>query len=131
MARLMITVLDANFIIAAMDANDTHHARVADFLKSSTDDLRIPRLSLAEALVAQVRAERGAEAQTAIQALGIQELADNLFSALDLATLRASTGLKMPDCVVLASARASQARLATTDAKLAKAATDSGIELAL
>ena len=127
----MITILDANILIAAMDPNDAHHARVAAFLKNTTDDLRIPRLSLAEALVAQVHARRGEQAQKAIQSLGIQELGGNLVSALDLATLRDATGLKMPDCVVLASARASQARLATTDAKLAKAASGAGIELTL
>ena len=127
----MITVLDANVIIAAMDASDIHHARVADFLKSTTDDLRIARLSLAEALVAQVRAQRGAQAQAAIQGIGIQELPDNVVSALDLATTRHATGLKMPDCVVLASARAAGARLATTDARLARAASDAGIELVL
>ena len=131
MAGLMITVLDANTIIAAMDANDTHHAKVASFLKSTTDDLRISKLSLAEALVAQVHAKRGVQAHAAIQLLGIQELPDNLVSALDLATTRDSTGLKMPDCVVLASARAARARLATTDARLATAASDAGIELVL
>ena len=127
----MTTVLDANIIIAAMDTNDAHHERVADFLKNTTDDLRIPKLSLAEALVAQVRVKQGAQAQAAIQALGIQELPDNLVSALDLATTRDATGLKMPDCVVLASAKAARARLATTDTKLATAASDAGIELAL
>ena len=131
MAGLMTTLLDANIIIALLNSGDVHRDRVADFLRTTADDLCLPMLSLAEALVLQVRVGRGEQAEAKVLALGIRVLPGDLVGALSLAQVRAGTGLRMPDCVVLASAQQLGARLATTDAKLAAAALAAGVPLAL
>jgi len=127
----MTTLLDANIIIALLNSGDVHRDRVADFLRTTADDLCLPMLSLAEALVLQVRVGRGEQAEAKVLALGIRVLPGDLVGALSLAQVRAGTGLRMPDCVVLASAQQLGARLATTDAKLAAAALAAGVPLAL
>jgi predicted nucleic acid-binding protein len=126
----VITILDAGVIIAAMDATDPHHTRAIQFLRTTSDTLRVHPLNLAEALVGQVRRERGAQALAAIQATGIDALPADTVDALALATVRADTGLKMPDAVALASAMTLDARLATTDARLGHAAHDAGVPTA-
>lgn len=128
---MTVIVIDANILIAAMDATDVHHARAAGLLASGDGELCVPVLNLAEALVFQVRAGRGEAALTAILATGVKVLDANLLSALDLATERVESGLRMPDCVVLASARKLHAELATTDERLSRAASKSGVVLAI
>jgi len=130
---MTITVVDANILIASMDKNDAHHRAVVRHLASAiqTDRLCIPVLNLAEALVAQARRDRGLEAEAAIAATGIEVVSSDPVSALELATLRATTGLKLPDCLLLASALALGATLATTDKALASQATKLGVVLAL
>ena len=62
---------------------------------------------------------------------GIELLDGNLVDPLGLACLQANTGLKLPDCVVPASAQKLSAALATTDKHLAKVAAAAGVTLAL
>jgi len=130
---MTVTVLDANILIAAMDTHDAHHAAAAAYLKRAVavDQLHVPTLNLAEVLVGQVRQGRGAPAEAAIKALGVGVVSSDSLGALELATLRANTGLKLPDCVVLACALKLDAALATTDKVLAREATKLGLALAL
>ncbi|MCL1838002.1 MAG: type II toxin-antitoxin system VapC family toxin [Propionibacteriaceae bacterium] len=127
------TVLDASVLIAAMHSLDVHHQSVSAYLKQAVIDttLYVPALNLAEALVGQVRCGRGTEAAQAIKALGIAVIADEFIDPLALASLRVNTGLKLPDCVLLAAALHLNANLATTDKALAKAAQKLQIALAL
>ncbi|MCL2736303.1 MAG: PIN domain-containing protein [Propionibacteriaceae bacterium] len=129
----MTTVLDANVLIAAMDTKDEHHGVVSDFLRRvvTTDSLYVPTLTLAEVLVGQVRCGRGEQAEAAIAAIGVTVMSCESLEALRLATLRVATGLKMPDCVVLAAALDVGASLATTDKTLAREAAKCGVTLAL
>ena len=127
----MTTVLDANVMIAALQSQDAHHAQVVEFLRTTTDDLCVPLLTLAESLVWQARQGRADAALSVIIGMGVRILPCDLTGALDLATVRAATDLRMPDCVVLASAQAIGAKLATTDQKLAREAAKTGIKLAL
>lgn len=48
-----------------------------------------------------------------------------------LASLRASTGLGLPDCCVLDTARQTSSSVATFDARLVRRARDLGVDLAL
>jgi len=130
---MTMIVVDANILIAAMYTHDVHHVVASRFLKNAgvADRLCIPILNLAEALVSQVRLGQGNQAETAIKAAGIELLDGNLVDPLGLACLRASTGLKLPDCVVLASAQKLGAALATTDKQLARVAATVGVTSAL
>jgi predicted nucleic acid-binding protein len=46
---------------------------------------------------------------------------------IELATLRATSGLKLPDCIILNAAIRERAKLATFDTRLAKAASEAGV----
>ena len=84
--------------------------------------LLIHSLNLAEVLVGGVRAGRGQEMLGDIQAVGVR-VADSIEGEpLRLATLRAESGLKLPNCCALDTAMVSGSALATFDDALAQAA---------
>jgi predicted nucleic acid-binding protein len=124
-----VIVLDASVLIAHLDATDTHHVRATDLLIDfGGEQLVATTLTLAEVLVGPTRVGREAVAQVAIERLDI--IPHELPAAVsqELATIRATTGLKMPDCCVLWTAVASgSAPLATFDQQLARAATERGV----
>lgn len=118
-------VLDASVVIAFLDPNDRHHQRAVHLLEErAADGFRMHQLTLAEVLVGAVRTGRG------------NQLLDDLVSAGVVATstepqilaeLRATTGLKMPDCCVLAVAQHWSLPLATFDEQLARVARELGV----
>jgi len=81
-------------------------------------------LNLAEALVGGVRAGRGAQLLRELEAAGIRVATPDQLEALRLAELRASTGLKLPDCCALDTAMSHGTRLATFDSRLSGVARD-------
>ena len=85
---------------------DAHHHAAAEQLLGHAvdDDLAVNSLTLAEVLVAPVRHERLQPLMAALHELEVQELPFPADTALRLAQLRASTGLKMPDCCVILAA---------------------------
>ena len=116
-------VLDASVLIAFLDGDDSHHAAAEQLLTNAADDdLAVNPLTLAEVLVAPVRANRADPVLAALHALEVQELTFPADTALRLAQLRASTGLKMPDCCVLLTAEDAGATVASFDERLAQAA---------
>ena len=126
-----MVVLDANVIIAAIDQTDAHHEVIKRFLSCAEDDFGVPALTLAEALVVPVRLGLAERTRADLSSSGVRELPCDQVGALDLARLRATTGLRMPDCLVLTFAMAFDAKLATTDQRLAREASRAGVELAL
>lgn len=123
-------LLDASVLIAFLDDSDVHHDKAQALLLSEADEeLAASMLTLAEVLVGPVRTGRGPKVVDAIRDLAIRAVAlpDN---PLELATLRARSGLRMPDCCVLLAAVSSGGRLATFDARLAHAAAQEGVRLA-
>jgi predicted nucleic acid-binding protein len=118
-----VIVLDASVLIAFLDRDDIHHAAAEQLLTDAIDDdLAVNPLTLAEVLVAPVRVNRLDPVLATLDALEIQELPFPADTALRLAQLRATTGLKMPDCCVLLAAEESTASVASFDEGLAQAA---------
>jgi predicted nucleic acid-binding protein len=115
-----VIVLDASVLIAHLDARDVHHdAATAQLLDAANQQFGASSITLAEVLVAPARAGRLADAQAALRALGVTELMLPGDAAERLATLRAETELKLPDCCVLLAAEDTGATVLTFDDRLA------------
>jgi predicted nucleic acid-binding protein len=85
------------------------------------EELGLSPLTLAEVYVGPARAGKLAQAQQAIRDLEVTVVP--LDDAPErLASLRSSTGLRLPDCCVLYAAQAATAELATFDDRLGSAA---------
>jgi predicted nucleic acid-binding protein len=118
-----VIVLDASVLIAFLDGEDNHRATAEQLLTQAVDeDLAVNSLTLAEVLVAPIRYGRLDPVLAALRALEVQELPFPADAALRLAQLRASTGLKMPDCCVLLAAEEAVASVASFDERVAQAA---------
>ena len=124
-------VLDASVLIGYLDAGDAHHERATALLsREIDDDFGVNLLTLAEILVAPTRTGQRDRALAILDDLGIDTLQFPAGSAVTLAQLRTETLLKMPDCCVLLSARDRQARLASFDERVIKAARALGLDIA-
>ena len=116
-------VLDASVLIAYLDGEDGHHAAAETLLtRAMDDDLGANSLTLAEVLVVPVRDGRLDSTLAALRDLEIQELPFPADAAVRLAQLRATAGLKMPDCCVLLAAEDAVATVASFDERLVQAA---------
>lgn len=116
--------LDASLLVAHLDPRDSHHEAATQLLLGAADQTLVAHsLTLAEVLVGAARRGRARERLDDVRSVGVV-LADRVDDEpLRLAELRASTGLRMPDCCVLLTALTNDgARLATFDDDLAKAA---------
>ena len=124
-------VLDASVLIGYLDAGDAHHQRAAALLTREVDeDLAINLLALAEILVAPTPSGQHESVLGILDDLAVETLQLPAEAAVTLARLRTGTQLQMPDCCVLFSARERQARLASFDERVVKAARDLGIDVA-
>ena len=120
-------IIDACILIAALDPGDAHHEAASELL-CCDDDLLIHPINLAEVLVGPTRAGRLPAARRLLAVLGVEEAVIAPGEAERLATVRAGTGLRLPDCCVLTLARSSGTRVvATVDARLAAAAREIGL----
>jgi predicted nucleic acid-binding protein len=120
-----VIVLDASVLIAHLDGRDIHHERATRLLTDSgVELLGASTISLAETLVAPARAGRLAEANEAIERLGVVELDVGREGPSRLAQLRVETGCKLPDCCVLLAAQERDGTVASFDAGLTSAAAD-------
>jgi predicted nucleic acid-binding protein len=116
-------VLDASALIAHLDGSDAHHNSVERLLTAATGQtLAASPISIAEVLVGPARAGQLHRAQQALDTLGVQAVALDSASPARLATLRATTGLTLPDCCVLVAAKSVQAAVVTFDDRLAAVA---------
>lgn len=121
-------VLDASVVIASLNPSDLHHLRATQILEEhSTADFLMHQITLAEVLVDAVRIGRGAQLFDDLMSLGVVAHDPGANEPLILAELRATTGLRMPDCCVLAVARQETLPLATFDEQLARAAQELGV----
>jgi predicted nucleic acid-binding protein len=118
-----VIVLDASVLIAYLDGDDDHHERAEELLAREIDDeFAVNSLTLAEVLVVPARENRMPAVRAALDALEVRELSFPADAGIKLAQLRAATMLKMPDCCVLLAAEDSNARLASFDDRLIRAA---------
>jgi len=118
-----VIVLDASVLIAHLDGRDAHHERAKRLLiDTGAEPLGAGTVSLAETLVAPARAGRLAEANEALERLGVAELPMGRGGPSRLAQLRADTGCKLPDCCVLLAAQECDGIVATFDVSLTNAA---------
>lgn len=122
-------VLDASLLIALLDDGDAHHAQAHSLLEDSTDPLAVSTLTLAEVGVGPARAGRLPAVHQAVAALDLYVVPLGSQDWESLAQLRASTGLRMPDCCVLQAAADRSAVVATFDRRLARAAGQAGLRV--
>lgn len=123
-----VIVLDASVVIGHLDAGDAHHAAATTLLLGAAgEELIIHPLTLAESLVSAARADRTGEVLADLARLAIRQADVDHGQAVRLAGLRVSAGLRLPDCVVLDTARREGAALATFDRELAGAARQLGV----
>jgi predicted nucleic acid-binding protein len=119
-----VIVVDASVLIAHLDESDALHGRAVDALLATADQpLGCNPITLGEVLVGPTRVGRLRDARSAISDLGVVEIPLGDDAAARLATLRAETTLKMPDCCVLLAAEDAEAEAVLTfDDRLARAA---------
>jgi predicted nucleic acid-binding protein len=125
-----VIVLDAWVLIAHLDDNDAHHERAHRLLTEvAGQPKQMNVLTMAEVLVAPARAGRRRAAQEILDRFQIEVVALPAEVAGNLAELRATSGLKMPDCCTLLTAERSSAGLATFDDRLRRVSRDRGIRV--
>lgn len=137
----MSVVLDASVLVAVQNPRDALHDSAFSMLDDAADrPWLLAPLTLTELLVGPARVGGEAAARQLmgwLVDLGVEVLptpevrGPEVSGAIELAVLRARTGLKLPDCVVLAAAVQEAAALATLDRRLAEAAAARGVEVLL
>ena len=121
-------VLDTGILIACAKPDDAHHRGVTRFLSEfSGEPFSVTPITLAEALIHPVRGDVVGETLKVLMPLGLHVTEVNEFDAAAFARVRAATGLKMPDALVIHTAERYGGSVATTDARLAAAAESRGL----
>ena len=119
-------ILDASVLIGLLDTSDAHHEAAVDDVEAADlrgDELLTPASAYSEALVSFARAGRVADARDAVAAMGITVTPLTAAIGEHAAQLRAAhERLRLPDAIVLATARVLDAELLTYDDRLARVA---------
>lgn len=119
-------ILDASVLVGLLDTCDAHHNAAVDDVEAADirgDDLLTPASAYSEALVSFARAERVADAREAVAAMGIVVTPLTAAIGEHAAELRAAhERLRLPDAIVLATARVLGCELLTYDDRLARVA---------
>jgi predicted nucleic acid-binding protein len=123
-----VVVLDAGVPIALYSKGDPNQQWAMELFSRASDwELQISALTQAEIMVHPARAGKLDQFQRSLNQLGLAVQAIEPADAADLARLRSTTNLKMPDVVVLHQAIKSGGAIATTDKALATKARNLGI----
>jgi predicted nucleic acid-binding protein len=118
-----VIVLDASVLIGYLDELDAHHPAARALMSAAIDDdLAVNTLTLAEILVVPVAQGTLETILAVLRDLDVKELGFPPDAAIQLARLRSTTGLRMPDCAVLLSAQAAGASIASFDDRLTSVA---------
>ncbi len=119
-------ILDASVLIGLLDDADTHHQRAVNDVEAAdvaSMDLVAPASAYSEAMVAFARVARIRDAREAIAAMGIRVSPLDARTAGRAAELRAHHDrLRLPDAIVLATARELGGQLLSYDERLAHCA---------
>lgn len=126
-------VVDTSVLVSYVEASDALSRRAQEVLDARLDQpWAAASMTIAEFLVGPAR--RGetylARGLTILDELQVTELALPAGSGIELARLRAGSGLRMPDCCVLLTAQRHDATLATFDVRLAREARLRGLSVA-
>ena len=125
-----LVVLDAGVLIALLDSTDAHHDwALGLFNETLSDEWTMSALTYAEVMVYPQQAGRLREFKKSVAGLNLDIRGMDGEDAETLASLRAQTGLKMPDAVVVNLAATSAANLATTDKTVAQQAMKHGLHV--
>jgi predicted nucleic acid-binding protein len=115
-------ILDASVLIGLLDTSDSHHAAAVNDVEAADHaghSLQTPASAYSETLVAFARAGRLGQARDAVAGMGITVQPLTAPIAERAATLRAEHHrLRLPDALVLATARELGADLLTYDSGL-------------
>jgi predicted nucleic acid-binding protein len=124
-----VIVLDASALIAFLNPSDELHRRAVTSLieLGPRRSFGISPITHAEVLVGPARAGTLDAAEQAIAALGVSEVALPIDAGRRLATLRARTKLKLPDCCVILAGEISAGTILTFDHRLAAVARRLGL----
>lgn len=123
-----VIVLDTSALIALASSKDPHHNWALEMFRDTASfDLQMTALTKAEVLVHPARAGKLEKFLKLVDGLGIATTSIEETDSKDLANLRASTGLKMPDVVVLHQAKKVKGSIATTDQRLVRVAKENNI----
>jgi predicted nucleic acid-binding protein len=127
------TTLDASVLIALMNAGDAHHRDAVTLVRRAaiTGALIAHPITIAESAVGAAEHGRLQQVRDAFAGLGLATAPGDPDQPWRLADLRASTRLPLPDCCVLDVAVESHSVLATFDIRLAAAARERGVPVAL
>lgn len=125
-------VFDAGVLIAHLQSTDAFHQRVQEFMEENEEfDFGATALTVAECLVHATEAGRVTTALGIFERLMLVQFAIEPADAAGIAEIRARTGLRVPDALVLYTAERRGAELVTTDRALARAAAARGIKATL
>lgn len=122
-------VADASWLIALVDPTDPHHGLAKD-LEGRTFGTRVllHPLTLAECLVGPARLGKLDQAESALRS-AVEVIEFDPASPGRFARLRAETGLRLPDTVVLDTALRHGAGIATFDDRLRAEARHRGVPI--
>lgn len=119
-------ILDASVLIALLDTADAHHERAIEDTEAADRagrELIVPASAYSEALVAFARADRLREAREAVVGMGITIAPLTMEIAEQAAKTRSEhERLRLPDAIVLATARQQGAGLLSYDDRLSRLA---------
>ncbi|MFZ0090933.1 MAG: PIN domain-containing protein [Solirubrobacteraceae bacterium] len=119
-------ILDASVLIGLLDTFDPHHLTAIEDVEAADQPgraLQTPASAYSEALVAFARADRVLDARQSVAGMGITVAPLTAPIAERAARLRAEhEGLRLPDALVLATAREVDADLLTYDTQLRRIA---------
>ena len=124
-------LLDADVLIAHLNPDDAQHSRAVHRLElaAAQGPLAASVLTVAEVLVHPSAGGMGEQAYAALKAMDVTVLDIPADAAVQMASLRARTGRRIPDCcVLLAAARTGDAVL-TFDERLRGSAAELGISV--
>jgi len=124
-------VLDADVLIGALDGNDPHHSRARTLFRSwrrQNATRLVSVVNLSEVLVAPAAdRQRLLAAREAIAALGVTIHQPSEAVGIAAARLRGAHPISLPDAYCLATARTTDAHVASFDEKVLGAAELEGI----
>ena len=123
-------VVDTSWVVALRDPGDGHHRLAAETSREIADeDAVLHPVTLAECLVAPARLGVLEEASAGLRA-SFDVVDVDPDAPLRWARLRAATGLRLPDAIVLDTALHQGARAVVTfDEQLAARAADRGLKV--